>query len=93
MKLLPETVYVSSYATESDLDLPDFEDTAGCEFKGWVKVGNVSYDGKVEFVSYFGVWGIKTRVLPGTYPGDGVFDIRIVSSSVENHVPILTADI
>ena len=93
MKLLPETVYVSDYATEADLDLPEFEDTAGCKFKGWVKVGNVSYDGKVEFVSYFGVWGIKTRVLPGTYPGDGVFDIRIVSSSVENHVPILTADI
>ena len=93
MKLLPETVYVSDYAAEADLDLPEFEDTAGCEFKGWVKAGNVSYDGKVEFVSYFGVWGIKTRVLPGTYPGDGVFDIRIVSSSVENHVPILTADI
>ena len=93
MKLLPETVYVSDYATEADLDLPDFEDTAGCEFKGWVKTGNVSYDGKVEYVSYFGVWGIKTRVLPGTYPGDGVFDIRIVSSSVENHVPIMTADI
>ncbi len=93
MRLLPETAYVSSYATESDLDLPEFEDTAGCEFKGWVKAGNVSYDGKVEFVSYFGVWGIKTRVLPGTYPGDGVFDIRIVSSSVENHVPILMADI
>ena len=93
MKLLPETVYVSSYATESDLDLPEIEDTAGYEFKGWVKAGNVSYEGKVEFVSYFGVWGIKTRVLPGTYPGDGVFDIRIVSSSVENHVPILMADI
>ncbi len=93
MKLLPETVYVSDYATEADLDLPEFEDTAGCEFKGWVKAGNVSYDGKVEYVSYFGVWGIKTRVLPGAYPGDGVFDIRIVSSSVENHVPILTADI
>ena len=93
MKLLPETVYVSDYSTESDLDLPEFEATAGYEFKGWVKAGNVSYDGKVEFVSYFGVWGIKTRVLPGTYPGDGAFDIRIVSSSVENHVPILTADI
>ena len=93
MKLLPETVYGPDYATEADLNLPEFEDTAGCKFKGWVKVGNVSYDGKVEFVSYFGVWGIKTRVLPGTYPGDGVFDIRIVSSSVENHVPILTADI
>ena len=93
MKLLPETVYVSNYATEPDFDLPEFEDTAGYEFKGWVKAGNVSYEGKVEFVSYFGVWGIKTRVLPGTYPGDGVFDIRIVSSSVENHVPILMADI
>ena len=95
MKLLPETVYVSDYSTESDLDLSEFEATAGYEFKGWVKAGNVSYDGKVEFVSYFGVWGsaISLRTLPGTYPGDGVFDIRIVSSSVENHVPILMADI
>jgi hypothetical protein len=44
-------------------------------------------------VSFFGVWGVKTSVLPGTYPGDGVFAFRIVSSSVVDHVPILTADI
>ena len=95
MKLLPSTKYVSSYENvDSEIDLPSYEITAGYQFLGWAKTGNVSYEGQIEYISYFGVWDrIRFRVLPGTYPGDGVFDIRIVSSSVENHVPIMTADI
>lgn len=95
MNLLPATYYVSSYENvDSEIDLPSYEITAGYQFLGWAKTGNVSYEGQIEYISYFGVWDkIRFRVLPGTYPGDGVFDIRIVSSSVENHVPIMTADI
>ena len=91
MALLPETVYVSAYSLDADPDLPDYGIIGNYEFKGWAKAGNISYDGEIEFISYFGVWGsaISTRSLPGTYPGDGVFDMYITSSYVTNHVPIM----